>query len=112
MPEEVIRSQDIDPAGTPGAAFLGTMKLQRLEKAQDEILEAAGAIANQRNKAVALLGVYAAALRDVLMNPPREDGLSEEDAKAAAVELLQKHAADRGVELDFSCSMRSQSETA
>ncbi len=49
MPEEAIHSIDIDPAGTAGAAFLGTKRLQQLERAQDEALSATARIIDAKN---------------------------------------------------------------
>jgi hypothetical protein len=55
MPEEPIHSIDIPQDGTAGAAFLGTARLQKLEKSQDEALEACARIIKIKNEQITVL---------------------------------------------------------
>ena len=55
MPEEAIESIDIDPSGTAGAAFLGTARLQKLEKSSQDALEAFANILELKNERIVKL---------------------------------------------------------
>jgi predicted RNase H-like nuclease (RuvC/YqgF family) len=55
VPEEAIESIDIDPSGTAGAAFLGTARLQKLERSKDEALSAAANVMRMQGERIAEL---------------------------------------------------------
>jgi len=55
VPEEAIESIDIDPSGTAGAAFLGTARLQKLEKSAQDALEAFANILELKNERIVKL---------------------------------------------------------
>jgi hypothetical protein len=55
MPEEPIHSIDIPQDGTAGAAFLGTARMQKLEKANEEALGACARIIELKNDEITTL---------------------------------------------------------
>lgn len=82
MPEEVLRSHDVDPEGSPSAQMLTFQAAQRAEKDLNEALLAAKGVIDAKNRRIVKLEETITALRTDLDLTERELARTQEFARA------------------------------